>query len=265
MSGKKQEGPLRVEGDLIYTSHVVGAEGALDRLIEVSGLGAFIGPSGAGKTYVMSRLVSNLDRVRVVWIEPVSDPTQRQLALQIADELAGPVKLRTRYQLFGFLIERLREYATTSRILLVVDEAQRLGRKCIEDLRYLHDQVGEGFALALLGGRKCWDVIEGDLMLRSRIRRRTNFGYLKNKDAISVARIYHQIYSGVSEKILIEINVACRGRFRTWFHFTDEAAALCEIQGKKRITREVTRDTLLLMNGKAESWIQDTDETEESS
>jgi DNA transposition AAA+ family ATPase len=57
-----------------------------------------------------------------------------------------------------------------------VDEAQRLTSECIEFLRYLHDHPHTRFALILVGGDGCWEVLSREPMLRSRIFRRLNFG-----------------------------------------------------------------------------------------
>jgi len=50
----------------------------------------------------------------------------------------------------------------------------RLASECIEFLRYLHDHPRIRFALILVGGDGCWEVLAREPMLRSRIFRRVN-------------------------------------------------------------------------------------------
>lgn len=249
------------EGDLIITPHVIRAEEALNRMVIRSAIAAFTGPTGAGKTYSMRRLLDRLKDIRVIWIESISNPTQRHLMTQILFELTGDEMGGTRYDLSRRLINQLKNLTLYGQVLLAVDEGQRLGSDCIEDLRYTHDKVGKGFSLAILGGPRCLRTIQADKMLASRIRRNIDFKYLAPADSLKMARMYHSIYDECSDEILMNINRACLGQFRFWDMFTDEAANICQGHNVDTVTPDIFEEAMKLINGS--DWFFESEDDEE--
>ena len=70
--------------------------------------------------------------------------------------------------------------------LVVIDEAQWLNRDCIEYLRHLHDDPATKFALLLVGGNGCWDVLSRGPMLRSRLFRRVPLAPLRPEGVLRI-------------------------------------------------------------------------------
>jgi hypothetical protein len=92
----------------------------------------------------------------------------------------------------------------------VVDEAQRLTSECIEFLRYLHDHPHTRFALILVGGDGCWEVLSREPMLRARTFRRANFAPLSSEQVCALMGTFHPIYAGVDREVLLLVDDTSR-------------------------------------------------------
>jgi len=131
--------------------------------------------------------------------------------------------------------------------LVVVDEAQWLNRECIEYLRHLHDEPSTRFALLLVGGDGCWEVLSREPMLRSRIYRRVRFGAMSAQTVLAVIPGYHAIYRDVAPELLLLIDDRyAHGSFREWASFTLGAQALCREQGCDQLTPDIIEALLEL-------------------
>jgi hypothetical protein len=71
-----------------------------------------------------------------------------------------------------------------------------------EFLRYLHDHPRTRFALILVGGDGCWEVLSREPMLRSRIFRRVNVTPLTGAQVCELMGTFHPIYTGVDKEVL---------------------------------------------------------------
>jgi DNA transposition AAA+ family ATPase len=122
---------------------------------------------------------------------------------------------------------------------IVVDEAQRLTSESIEFLRYLHDHPHTRFALILVGGDDCWEVLSREPMLRSRIFRRVNICPLSGAQVCELMGAFHPIYAGVDTEVLLLVDDHFgHGNLRNWASFTHTAAALCTEHGRPRLDRD---------------------------
>ena len=100
--------------------------------------------------------------------------------------------------------------------LVIVDEAQWLNRDCIEYLRHLHDHPDTRFALLLVGGDGCWEVLSREPMLRSRIFRRVQFVPMTRATVLEVIPRYHPVYATTPADVIAEIDDRyAHGTFRT--------------------------------------------------
>jgi len=153
---------------VIQTAELLLAGRALRDLLAARAMGVLHGPAGSGKTFAAHVALAEL-RVATAWVQFPSRPSMLHVARRLYRELAGADPGRAnRFELSEELIALLaqREW------LLIVDEAQWLNRECIEYLRHLHDHPETRFALLLIGGDGCWEVLSHVPMLRSRIYRR---------------------------------------------------------------------------------------------
>jgi hypothetical protein len=136
------------------------------------------------------------------------------------------------------------------RRVVVVDEAQRLNSEVIEYLRYLHDHPATTFALLLVGGDGCWEVLSREPMLRSRIYRRVTFRPLTSRQVLDLIPGYHPIYRGVAEELIAFVDEHFgHGNFRNWASFTHSAQTLCRQASREWLDEEVARNVFTLHGG----------------
>src|SRR6266542_7057451 len=142
-----------------------------------------------------------------------------------------PSAERDRFYATALLVDEL---ACRPRVV-VIDEAQRLNRECIECLRHLHDHPATTFGLLLVGGDGCWEVLSREPMLRSRIYRRVTFRPLTSQQVLGLIGNYHRLYQDVPDELVLFIDDHfAHGSWRNWAAFTHSAVGLCEQAGRKR-------------------------------
>lgn len=161
-----------------------------------------------------------------------------------------PDRDRDRFYATRLLIEEL----TRRPRMVVVDEAQRLNRECIECLRHLHDNRATNFGLLLVGGDGCWEVLSREPMLRSRIYRRVTFRPLSSQQVLDLLPSYHRIYQKVDGELLLFIddNFA-HGNFRNWASFTRSALDLLRHRRHRVLDEAVARNVFGLYGGGADA------------
>lgn len=134
------------------------------------------GPVGAGKSTLMGQLFAQLDTSRVVAAQIVTtqidaDDTVRLILGAFKLESHGTDKASMLRTLENFLVQ---QHRARRRVLMVVDEAQNLPRRTLEELRMLSNFTAGGQALFqcfLLGQPQFVDVMmDPDLeQLRQRV------------------------------------------------------------------------------------------------
>ncbi len=131
------------------TPGLVATDQAVEHVVAASAMGVVHGPAGLGKSYAVERALARHAGVAVSWVEFPSRPTMRLVAATLFEQLTrDPAGRRSRFVLTDELLESLGRGPRA----VVVDEAQRLTKDCIEFLRYLHDDRRTRFALLLVGG-----------------------------------------------------------------------------------------------------------------
>jgi hypothetical protein len=230
----------------IPTDHLLLARRAVADLIEAEAMGAAHGAAGLGKTFAVEEAVSSV-AVPVLWASLPSRPTMRLVATTLAEALTGISPTEgNRFHLTGMLLDELAQ----SRRLIVVDEAQRLNRECIEYLRHLHDHPRTSFALMLVGGDGCWQVLAREPMLRSRIYRRVVFRPLELKQLLGAIPGYHPVYAGIDGNLISFIDTYFgHGNLRNWASFTRSALALFQHHQRPRVDEEIARNVFALHGG----------------
>jgi AAA domain len=146
---------------------------------------------------------------------------------------------RNRFELSDELIDALSDEPR----LVIVDEAQWLNRGCIEYLRHLHDHPDTRFALLLVGGDGCWEVLSREPMLRSRIYRHVRFSPINPGTVLEVIPRFHPVYADVALDVIAEVDDRyAHGTFRHWASFTHSVLA----HTSANLTVPVARDLLEL-------------------
>ncbi len=219
---------------------------AVRDVLEAHAMGVVHGDAGLGKTFAVEDAVGGLD-VPVLWTSFPGRPTMRLVAMTLFGLLSGaPAPERDRFSLTGMLVDEL----SHGRRLVVVDEAQRLNRECIEYFRHLHDHPRTAFGLLLVGGDGCWQVLSREPMLRSRIYRRVVFQALTARQVLEGIRAFHPIYNGVDDQLIVLVDdYFGHGNLRNWASFTHSAAALCRRHRRCVVDEEIARNVFALHGG----------------
>jgi hypothetical protein len=215
----------------------------LDQLVVAAPSSRSAGPAGSGKTFA-SRVAASTAPIGHVTLQFPSRPSMLHVAQTLTRAITGalPPRNRSRFVLSDELIDALSDQPR----LVIVDEAQWLNRDCIEYLRHLHDHPDTRFALLLVGGDGCWEVLSREPMLRSRIFRRVQFGPMTRATVLEVIPRYHPIYATAPADVIAEIDDRyAHGTFRHWASLTH--SVLAHSTGAPRI--DVARDLLELHAG----------------
>lgn len=207
---------------VMQTAPLLLAERAIGDLVEAHAMGVVHGEAGTGKTFAVQTMSDTVTQP-CCWVQFPSRPTMLHVAQRLLVELTGELPKGNRFD----LSDRLTDLLGDRPRLLVVDEAQWLNRECIEYLRHLHDHPSTCFALLLVGGHGCWEVLSREPMLRSRIYRRVTFTAMDTATVLEVMPAYHPIYRDADPELLALIDERfAHGRFRDWAAFTLTATRL---------------------------------------
>lgn len=230
----------------IPTESLLLTRRALADVAEAGAMGAVHGDAGLGKTFAVEEAVEATGEA-ATWTSFPGRPTMRLVATTMVGLLTGaPAPERDRFYLTGMLIDEL----AARRRLVIVDEAQRLNRECIEYLRHLHDHPDTSFALLLVGGDGCWQVLSREPMLRSRIYRRVVFRPLSSKQVLEAMASYHPVYAGVADELLLFVDdYFGHGNLRNWASFTRSAVALSRRHGRAVLDEDIARNVFALHGG----------------
>jgi DNA transposition AAA+ family ATPase len=220
---------------------------AVEDVLGTGAMGVVHGPAGLGKTFAVEEALARAPGVVACWSAFPSRPTMRLVAASLVEQLTGVAAgRRDRFTLTRLLVEEL----AIGPGVVVIDEAQRLNRECIEFLRYLHDHPQTRFALLLVGGDGTWGVLSREPMLCSRIYRRVSFTPLSGPAVCELMGSFHPIYAGVGEELLLFIDDHfAHGNLRDWAAFTATAAGLCTKLGRDRVDEQIARNAFAVHGG----------------
>jgi DNA transposition AAA+ family ATPase len=229
------------------TPGLIATHQAVSDLVAHRAMGVVHGMAGLGKTYGVEQALARAGTRSVCWAVFPSRPTMRLVAVRLFEQLThGPAGRASRFELADQVVEELAVRPRT----IVVDEAQRLTSESIEFLRYLHDHPHTRFALVLVGGDGCWEVLSREPMLRSRIFRRVNISPLSGVQVCQLMGAFHPIYNGVDAEVLLLVDDHFgHGNLRNWASFTHTAVALCAEHGRPRLDTEIARNAFALHSG----------------
>jgi DNA transposition AAA+ family ATPase len=240
---------LELEGaETVDTEPFLLARRAIVDLYAASAMGAIHGEAGTGKTFAVEDALRQTPELEACWITFPSRPSMRMVATSLLAALTRttPTIERNRFETTAVLLDVL----SHERWVIVIDEAQRLNRECIEYLRYLHDHPITRFALVLVGGDGCWEVLAREPMLRSRIYRRVVFRPLSSRQVLDMVSRYHPLYDDVPADLVLFIDEYFgHGNFRNWAAFTRSAQQLAQQIGRERIDEAVARNVFALHGG----------------
>lgn len=165
---------------------VCGRIESLLAYIQVRGsIGVVYGPPGIGKTTTITEYRNNHGNVWVHTSHPNAKGV-RQCLLELAEEM-GIKRVKTAACLSKNIIRRVRG----TKGLIIIDDAQHVGRHALEELRYIHDVSRVG--LVLCGNEHTYGRIAGDgseafAQFFSRIGKRLSLTLPSTEDATALAQ-----------------------------------------------------------------------------
>jgi DNA transposition AAA+ family ATPase len=204
----------------VATQQLLLTRRAILDIVELNAMGVVHGLAGTGKSFAVAAVLERTPTIHPRLTTFENRPNIRVVASALVNTFIGAAHgVRTRFQATPLLVDALEDQPARS--LLVIDEAQQLNRECIEYLRYLHDHNATKFALLLVGGDGCWEVLSREPMLHSRVHRRVAFQPIPRRAVPAVIRQWHRLYRDVDDELLLFIDDAfAHGLFRNWVHFT---------------------------------------------
>ncbi len=194
----------------------LGREGLMEAA-QQRAITAVTGPPGTGKTFLLNTVEPELD-LPVVRIEPHLRPSMLSITTQMLEAMTGDPGRGSRHTKIRPLVDAL-----ASPVVVMVDEAQRMNRECLDHLRYLHDHRDTDFALVLAGGQGCWEVLGREPQLRRRIWRPTFFRPLAPPEVVQLIPKFHAVWQ-TSTDVLERLNAEfAHGVLGNWAALTATA------------------------------------------
>jgi DNA transposition AAA+ family ATPase len=232
---------LNLEGAAaMNTVSFAAVQEAFADAVEAEAIALIHGDAGLGKSFATRFAVASSPLPAAAFAFQ-TEMTLKRFLQQMLRNVTGIEDGGTRYA----LLDTLREALTERPRVLVLDEAQLLNHKSVETLRSLWDDRETRFALVLVGGNGCWDLINSYPMLSSRIYTRVAFEPLTREDVLEVIPRYHPIYSNATERTIERVDARfARGNFREWAAFRHMAKRICERDGGDTVTSRVADEAL---------------------
>ena len=179
-----QERPFSVTPDTKYFFPSEKHEEALNSLIYAiegrQGFAAITGEIGSGKTTVWHALIEKLDPTSKVALITNTFLTPKQMIMAILEEFDIPYKVTwPKVKLLNALNQYLIEQISLGfNVILVIDEAQNLGFKALEEVRMLSNLETEKeklLQIILMGQPELRDILGSSRM--AQLRQRINVYY----------------------------------------------------------------------------------------
>lgn len=251
MSALLPYGPIVRGAKTVPTALYQLTQRAIADLVNDRAMGAIHGPAGLGKTHSVGEALNKTVQLPTLVVVPPPHPTLRELTRMIVEIMfPGEEGLDhpNRFKLMRILLPELRLRPH----LIAIEEAQRLNHECIELVRSIHDAY-VGCAIVLVGGHGCWEVIESDPMLRSRMVRNVRFEPLVPEQVLRVIPRYHPVYKTADPDLISFVDRYCgHGNFRNWAFFTKTAIQLMGEAGRGALDEEIARNAFALLGGGAD-------------
>ena len=225
------------DANIVGTRALLACQDRLDYTIDARAMACIHGEAGFGKSLAVNsslRALAPHNTVRVVFR---SRPTTRD----IRHSLFHALHLPGRPPAHPIEFDRLLREALSDRFrVLVCDEAQWMARECFEYWRYLWDDRFTQIAVIFVGGGNCYEVLQREPMLYSRIYVWQRFRKMELEEVLEVIPAYHPVWSDASEHLIsLADSRSGHGNFRNWARVTHHV-----LQAQRR--RGVSLDEKLL-------------------
>ena len=232
---------------VVATEQLMDVRAMVAEVFQARAMAAIHGAAGTGKSFAVEQTLLDLRPRDWVWTDFRCRPT----LLDVRHALHRAMDLGQRLRGDAFEIDMALKAVLSERPrLVVIDESQWLNREGFEYLRHLHDDPETQFSLLFVGGAGCYEVLRREPMLDSRLYAHIRFERLSLDQVLSIVPVYHPIYAGVADELVILVDQRCtHGNFRNWAKFTHHALRLCKAAGRERIDEEIVRNVFRFLGG----------------
>lgn len=217
---------------------------AVASAVRLGTIAAFIGDAGLGKTFAVDHAVRR-SPLPVIWIQVGPKPSPKEVTQMALKELTGTFSDRPLYELSDDLIAELADDPH----VVVVDEAQNLGKAGLDQVRYIHDRSRHRFPLLLVGGASCGEVLRADRQLADRVGAWVYFKPLAGPDLYRTLDTYHPFFAASDRDLLARIDdLYAAGVFRRWARVLQQGLLLAErARTPDRLTEKVAGALLAML------------------
>lgn len=207
------------------------------------------GKAGIGKTYAIEHLVGTLrDKGEAAHLYHCdTQPTERDLCLGLWESLTGIFEeISTREAKRRIRDEFL---CGPKRVLVVIDEAQRMSPRLFDTVRWFRDsrRADSNFTVVYVGGPEVKEKIFGHPMLESRIRERVDCDGLSDREAVELIPDFHPMFEDLPPEELIRLRDRLNGQLRQLEYFTQLAVVRLKRHSAERLTPSLVADVLEAM------------------
>ena len=209
--------------------------------VELGEIAAFIGDPGLGKSFAVDHYVRH-QPLEWVWLDMGPTPSPKEVVVRLLRATVGGCDSRDpMYELVDDLTPVL---AATPRIV-VIDEAQNLDTKGLNQIRQLHDHPDAAFTLFFLGGTGCERKLKGARELASRVSSWVRFTPLSNDELLDALAVWHPLLARADRRLLVKVNEKyAKGNLRDWARVLQKAIPLAASAGTDRLTVPVAKAAL---------------------
>lgn len=242
---------LNLDANTIVTPGLIEASSAIRNAVKHRGMAAIHGMPGVGKSFATAATIETLGLdIETREIEARERIGTKGLALAIWRALTGTRASGSLREIDEQLLETVlpgREF------LLVIDEAQQLDRDCFEYVRRLWDARQKAlalrdetaFAVAFVGGHRCFETLFRHQMLRRRIGWWAHIQPLEAETVLAEIPKLHPLLARADAETLLWINDEyAHGQLGWWADFLVKANDVCSDLDLDTVTDEVTEAVL---------------------
>lgn len=193
-------------------------EDALAEMVPYAGAISVDGPSGSGKTFATQLACARIGVPAVTTRLGPRPGTAKTVRNIFADVTGHTAPGRSAD------VERLLEHVLAEKPrVLIIDEAQKLGRSGIDQLIHLHEHPGAQFTLVMVG-MGLTSVLAAHEELEGRFGRAVSFQRLRDDALLGWLAAYHPLLARTAPELLRSVdNRHWKGNLRRWAQYAHAA------------------------------------------